>query len=71
MIKNNDIEATVKQVYDHLQNKGCTVKSVRVVKSTELIICVKIVVLQDDTNELLDKGFWPNGIYCRVWYSHS
>jgi hypothetical protein len=67
MIKNENIDETVKCVSTHLEKRGCHAKSVRKVKDSGETMSVKILVNQNDIETILDNGFWPKGIYCRLW----
>jgi hypothetical protein len=50
-----------------VENKGCVVKNVRYIKENGNIISIKINVKQNDADRIVQDGFWPEGIYCRLW----
>jgi hypothetical protein len=66
-VKNGDMEKTIQRVFSYVENKGCVVKNVRKIKENGNITSVKINVGQNDVDRILQDGFWPEGIYCRLW----
>ena len=67
MMKDGDIDETVKSVYTYIAKRGCNAKSVRKIKENGTTASVKIVLSQSESDKLLNDGFWPHGIYCRLW----
>jgi hypothetical protein len=70
LMKDDDIdneEDTIKDIYDYIKRKGCVVKSIRKIKQSGIVLSVKMVGLQSDSDKYLSADFWPLGIRCRKW----
>ena len=63
----DNVDETINDIYDYMKRKDCAVKSVRKIKQSGIVLSVKIVALQSDSDKLLDPHFWPAGIRCRKW----
>ena len=67
LIKNNNIDDTITGIHSYVTKHGCDVKSVHKLRKFDMTISVKIIVLESDSEKLLETGFWPAGIRCRLW----
>jgi hypothetical protein len=67
LIKNQDIDQTVKCIKTYLEKKNCSVTSVRKIKQSGVSLSVKIDLRQCDAEKLVNSGFWPDGICSRNW----
>jgi hypothetical protein len=67
LLKNDNIEDTIRGIQSYVKKQSCDVKSIHKLRKFNLTMSVKLIVLESDIEVLLGTGFWPEGIKCRVW----
>jgi hypothetical protein len=60
-------DKTIQCLYKYLDGKNMYVRSIRYVKERGNTLAVKIVIQQTDSEQCVNDGFWPQGIWCRQW----
>ena len=63
----DNVDETINDIYKFLKRKSCAVKSIRKIKQSGIVLSVKIIGLQSDSDKFLGNTFWPAGIRCRKW----
>ena len=71
VVKNEDVDSTMRMVRSHIEENGCTVKSIRRIKQSGITMSVKAIVKQNDVDTILHEQFWPEGIMCRLWIENT
>jgi len=63
----DDNEVTLACVKNFVEGKNKFVRSIRFLKQRGNYMSVKLVTHLDGSDELVNYGFWPDGIFCREW----
>jgi predicted nucleic acid-binding Zn-ribbon protein len=66
-LRNNNVDDTIHCVFEYLQKRGCEAKSVHKLKKNDETLSVKVVLPRDHVDVVVERGYWPTGIYCREW----
>jgi hypothetical protein len=68
-IKNNNIDDTIQAMLNYIKrsNELINVRSLKLVKQSSGYMSAKLLIVAEYLDTLVDKDFWPKGIYCRKW----
>jgi len=70
-LQNDDYEEDIVDIKEYIETKGGRVKSIRKLKVGRKTMSVKVVMHNDGSEQVLQDGYWPDGIACRVWRDHE
>ena len=60
-------EYTRTKVMEYMDKCGAKASMCRIIRKTDEWVSFKVNVVQGQEAEVLEKGFWPKGVHCRLW----
>jgi len=67
IISKDTDESTIQSVSNYVIKKIGYVRSIRKLREAGNTTSVKLIIKEDDCEDLAQDSFWPDGIMCRLW----